>query len=645
MSLKKERPTTAAVGGAIVAGALCAGVTALPGVARAQQQAAAQSRPEEIIVTSSLVPTPRRQLGTAVSAIDGPDIELRGYDSLADVLRTQPGIGVSNSGGPGKTTAVRLRGEESYRTLLMIDGIKTLDPASPQVSPDFSTLLTAGDLERVEVLRGPQGFMYGADAGGVINVMTRRGVDGFAAGLGLEAGEFGTTKIDGSLSGGGDKGDYYLSATDFETDGFNARLADTTLRDDDGADNTTVHMKLGLNATENLRLQLVARDVDASAAYDGCFTVTFSPTNVCTNTTEQTSYRLSADHRSGDFGNSFGYSNVDIERNDYAGNALSFGAEGSISRLEYTGSYQASDATTLVYGVDLEDEEVVSDGATLDQGQDGYYAEYQGRFGDNFFLTVGARYDDNDDFGTHTSGRVSAAYTQDLGGSNSLKYRASFGNGFRAPSLFEVSYNARPFGVLPAAAARSLIEETSQGYDLGLEYDGANGLHLEVTYFDQDIEDAIVYTSDPITFDDGYVQSAGTSKSKGVELGFDVPMGDHWAFLGNWTNNDATQANGQQRARRPNDLGNLGVQYTSGDDGLRFIANYRLSKDAVEYDFFGNVFVLDDYEVLDLSVSYAFNKTFELYGRVLNATDEDYREVVGYNTSGRETYGGIRLRF
>jgi vitamin B12 transporter len=225
--------------------------------------AAAQEaeRLEEIVVTSSLIETPRRQIGTAVSVVPADDIALRGYDSIADVLRTQPGIGVSNSGGPGKTTALRIRGEESFRTLLVIDGVKAVDPSAPQVAPGFDSLLTTSDLERVEILRGPQGFMYGADAGGVVNIMTRTGAGDPGGRLAAEYGEFGTAKYDASLAGGSDRGDYFVSLSDLETEGFNSQTADTALRDDDGADNTTLHTKLGWNATENVRIQLVARDI------------------------------------------------------------------------------------------------------------------------------------------------------------------------------------------------------------------------------------------------------------------------------------------------------------------------------------------------------------------------------------------------
>lgn len=170
---QRKQPTGATA--AFVTGAACTALTALPSVGHAQS--VAEVRPEEIVVTSSIIPMPRRQIGTAVSVIEGTDIQLRGYEGLADVLRTQTGIGVTNSGGPGKSTTLRIRGEEGYRTMLMIDGVKAVDPSAPQVAPDFDSLLTTGDMERIEVLRGPQGFMYGADAGGVVSIITGKGAD------------------------------------------------------------------------------------------------------------------------------------------------------------------------------------------------------------------------------------------------------------------------------------------------------------------------------------------------------------------------------------------------------------------------------------------------------------------------------------
>jgi vitamin B12 transporter len=616
--------------------AVAAACAAAPQLALAQGTAA--DRPEEIVVTSSMIAQPRRQIGTAVSVIDFEDIELRGYTDLADVLRTQTGIGVSNTGGPGKSTSVRIRGEENFRTLLMIDGVKALDPSSPQVSPSFDSLLTTSDLQRVEVLRGPQGFLYGADAGGVVNVITKRGADELGGQIGLELGEYSLRKVDAALSGGGDNGDYFVSVVDLATDGFNSRTSDTVLRDADGADNTTLHAKLGWNASDNLRLQLVARDVDAEATYDGCFSsITFTTVHDCFGTTEQSTYKVSAEHSAGNLSNSFGYSNIETVRNDFSEGQRAFGSEGQIGRFEYTGSYKPSDALALVYGLDFQDEELTDDDGPRSRDQKGYYVEYQGAFNDSLFVSLGARYDDNDDFGSHTSTRLSAAYVQDFGAERSIKYRTSIGTGFRAPSLFEIAYNRGPFS-FPPAAGLALTEESSEGFDLGLEYDAANGLHVEVTYFDQEIEDEIFF--DLVNFS-GYLQSLGTSTSKGVEIGADVPLGERWALLANWTNNDAESVTNEPRLRRPKNLGNLGLRYSGASEKLNFIANYRIARDSVDIGFVE----LDDYEVLDLSISYDASELLQIYGRVQNATDETYQEVAGFNAAERSMYGGVRLRF
>ena len=616
---------------------LVAAASALATLSGAAQQAA----PEEIVVTSSIIAQPRREIGTAVSVIESGEIELRGYADMADVLRTQTGIGVSNSGGAGKSTAVFIRGEDSFRTLLMIDGVKALDPGATQVAPSFDSLLSTSDLQRVEVLRGPQGFIYGADAGGVVNVFTKRGADDLGGQVGLEYGDYATRKVDAALFGGADKGDYFVSAVDLATDGFNAQTSDTVLRDDDGADNTTLHMKLGWNLTEDLRLQLVARDIDAEAQFDGCFGTApfFASSNDCVSTTDQQTYKLSADHATDRFTSSFGFSEVDIARDSLTAGISTFATEGSLARVEYTGSYRPSDELALVYGIDLQDEELTDFFGPRSRDQNGYYFEYQGGFGDAFFLSLGARYDDNDDFGSHTSSRLSAAYVQSLGADRSLKYRASAGTGFRAPSLFEMSLNRS--ATSPPAVGVVLKEETSRGYDVGVEYNGTNGLHVELTYFDQEIEDAIEFD---LVFFSGYVQSTGVSTSKGVELGANVPLGDRWQLLANWTSNDAEDAAGRQRLRRPKNLGNVGVQYRAASERLALLANYRLARDSIDTTFLGTV-SLPDYEVLDLSVTFDASELLQVYGRVQNATDETYQEVVGYNTAGRSIYGGVRLRF
>ena len=609
----------------------------LPLVAHAQ----AQTLPEEMIVTGTLIPVPKREIGTAVSVIDSQAIELRGYDGLADLLRTQPGIGVTNTGGQGKATTLRIRGEEGYRTQLLIDGVKAVDPSGTQVGPDFSSLLATDDLERVEILRGPQGFLYGADAGGVVNVMTRRGNGPLGGRVSVEGGSFGTRRVNASVAGGGDKGDYYVSVNDFSTDGFNAQTADTVLHDHDGADNTTWHTRLGWNLGNDWRLQLVARNVDAKDQYDGCFhPVTFDMVYDCVGTTDQTTYKVSGEYDGKQVTHAFGYSSIDVQHDNFSQGLAAFATHGQLGRFEYTGSYRPADRQTLVYGVDLQDERVTS-GEHQQRNQNGYYVEYEGKFGAGVFFTAGARYDDNDDFGSHTSGRVSVAVVRALAGDNAVKYRASYGTGFRAPSLFEIEYNRGPFSYPPAAGV-VLSPEESKGYDLGVDFDAKNGLHVEATLFNQRITDEVFF--DLTTFS-GYLQSKGESQSKGLELGLTAPIGKRLAFLANVTTNDTADTTNQQRLRRPKRFGNFGIQYASSDQ-LHVLVNARFARDAVDIDTFTFSPVrLPDYTVLDASMSYSFSKTFDVHARIENLADERYVEAVGFNTAGRAGYVGVRVRF
>ena len=149
---------------------------------------------EEIIITSSRVPMPLRQVGTSVSVVTSPEIQQRGFSSLYEILRSQPAIGVSNSGGAGKPTALRIRGEEGFRTQVLLDGINISDASGTQIGPNLEHLMSAG-INRVEILRGPQGLMYGADAGGIVNITTAAPSEGLTGELSAEGGRYGTQQL------------------------------------------------------------------------------------------------------------------------------------------------------------------------------------------------------------------------------------------------------------------------------------------------------------------------------------------------------------------------------------------------------------------------------------------------------------------
>ena len=594
---------------------------------------------EEMIVVSSRIKTPLRTVGTAVSVITAEDIQLRGYNSMAEVLRTQPGIGISNNGGAGKPTSVRIRGEESYRTLVMIDGIKFADPSGTQVGPTFEHLISTNRIERIEILRGAQGFIYGADAGGVINILTRTGAGPVEGEANIGFGKFNTQKLDGAVSGGNNEGDFFISVSDLSSDGYNSRTSDTNLMDDDGYENTTLHTKLGWEPTDNFRLQLVARNTDANNKFDSCG---FPTTNDCTGSISQTLFKLSGNYEAGKFTHLLSMGVTDVQRSNLWAGVNSFMTEGNIRHAEYMGSVKLSAISTLVYGADLNKEHVVSNsGNNLERNQTGSYLEYQSQVGENSFLTAGARYDDNDDFGKHTSVRISAAQFKDLDDRSTLKYRASYGTGFRAPSLSEMAYNIGSLA-FPPATDTSVIEESSAGFDVGIEYTSVSGLYVGATYFNQKIEDEIFF--DLVSFS-GYLQSFGTNLSRGIELIVEYPITSQWTVLGNSTTNDTENREGLQRIRRPRQLTNIGIRFSSPNNRFRLLAHYRASKGSVDELYGIGRIPLNDYHILDISTVYALSETLETYGRLENVTDEDYQEVIGFRSAGLSAYGGIRIRF
>lgn len=590
---------------------------------------------EEIVVISSRVPIPLRQIGTSVSVMTQDEIEAHGNLSLSDVLRQMPAIATSNNGGAGKATALRIRGEEGFRTLTILDGIRLQDPSSTQIGTQFEHLMSNG-IGRVEVLRGPQGLSYGADAGGVVNISTQQVEEGLSVNLDAQAGRFETEQVSGTIGGGNEQADFFLSVSDYQTDGFNTRDSDSVLQDNDGYDNSTVHARLGFDLTDELRFDLVHRDVDSDTKFDGCFSGT--TVHDCTGAFELQASRIAASYNGENFTHSLAYASTETDRENFALGVSSFTAQGELTRFEYVGSATNLPGFDLVFGLDQEEAE--NNGIGRDNT--GVYLEYLSDFSDDVFMTAGVRHDDNDDFGTNTSYRLSGAYLIETASGGTLKYKASFGTGFRAPAPAEIAYNVGPFAFPPASGV-ILQQEESEGYEFGVEYVVGNDLHLEAVYFDQEVENAIFF--DLASFS-GYLQDVGTSTSKGVELNGEFQLSDAWDLKVNYTYNDTERPNGQQRRRRPENLVNLGLSYSGMGDRLNINGFYRISRDSID-EIFGvpDPVQLDDFEVLDLSANYQITNNIQIYGRIENAFDESYQEITGFNTPGASAYIGFKLNF
>jgi vitamin B12 transporter len=593
---------------------------------------------EKLVVVSSRVAMPLREIATSVSLISQQDINARGYSNLTDVLKIQPSISATNSGGVGSTTALRVRGEEGYRTLVRVDGIDISDPTGTQVGPQLAHLQSA-NISRVEILRGSQGLAYGADAGGVINIYSGSPSEQFSGNVSGEFGRYDTQNLSANIGANLEKFDYFIAASDYKTNGFNSRLDDAS-QDKDGYENTTIHSRLGFQVNDDLTLGLVLRNNHGLGQFDNCG-FGASASNNCESEFNQSNLRADVNYATDNSQHELAYAKTLIERENFNQGLSGFLTKGSLQRVEYLGNTQLNQDHQLVYGFDWEQEQITS--ANQSRNSKGYYFEYQGELVDNFYLTAGVRHDDNDDFGEYTSVRVSGAYIWTLG-DDEIKLRSAYGTGFRAPSLYEIEYNRGPYAFAPAATT-ALQEETTQGYEVAVEYSTKQGSRFEVIYFDQTIEDSIFF--DLAGFS-GYLQDLGQSSSEGVELIANIKINDALRIHGNYTYNQTKDTLGEQRLRRPKNMANVGFDYYV--DKLTLSANLRLVQDFVdlvvdETSFASVTQTLENYRVIDIRASYRVNKVLTVFVRVENLFDKNYQDLAAFNTAGETPHVGMKYQF
>ncbi|QFT56431.1 TonB-dependent siderophore receptor [Microbulbifer sp. THAF38] len=578
---------------------------------------------EEITVTASRLDLPKSQLGVSVSILNAADIERLGYTSLLDVMRTLPGVAVSNSGGAGKVSSLFIRGESNFRTLVLLDGVNIADPTGLQVSTQLQHL-QASDIERIEVLRGPQGMLYGAGAGGVINIISKRSTESVNASASVEAGRYGSQSANANLGGSIESWYYDLNVSDYSTDGFNATENDTS-GEEDGYDNLTASARLGYQVNENLSLEGQYRKVDTETEYDNCFS---DFPNDCLSRFDQEFYIFSSNYQFANWNHRVSLSQQEIDREEgLSPGAFPFITSGEIREANYIGSHTLSSGK-LLWGGEYEQQKYATQFAGVTSGDEvlestGLFTEWHSDFAEKVFYTLGYRRDSLE-VENHNSWRVSAALPVSLGEDHQLKYRANFGTGYRAPSPYEYTTNA------------SLGAETSRGYELGLEYQWAQLLQAELTYFDQEINDAIFYNYITWSFE----QDNGESQSEGVELslGGNLNGSLDWSITGTWLNSE--DFTGAQRGGVPQRVFNFGLSQQWLGDKLTLSGNWQRVEDRI--DGYTRI-ALENYSKVDLNAVYRVSPNMRVNLRGENVLDRNYREVAGYYTAGAAVYAGIEF--
>ena len=617
---------------------------------------------DEIVVTASRTPVPANAVGSSVTVITREEIEQRQYAFVSDLLDSVPGVDISRLGPVGTLSQVRVRGGEANQTLVLIDGVEANDVA--QDGQFNFAHLQANDVERIEVLRGAQSSIWGADAlSGVINVITRKGAGKPRLSIFGNYGSFSTTQGGGSISGAGENYNFALNGSYYSTGGINiAEVGD----EDDGYENGTVTFRGGYVPTDNSGLDLVVRYTDTKVELDPSPFPAFIPADGDDETdTDQLYSRVQAhaDFLDGHWEHLIGSSLSNTDNENFSNGIDAGSTEGRKFRLDYqTNVYFdtpefASASHTLTFLVDRELDQYSQRGAASffgnpnqDQSETtiGYAIEYRLGLWDRVFLSGAVRWDDNDKFDNSTTGRGTAAYDFPQHGT---RLRASYGTGVKNPTFTE------RFGFFPDTFAGNpgLSPERSESWDVGIEqrlFD--DRLFAGVTYFSEDLEDEINgFVFDPAIPPFGGFTAAnvdGTSERDGVEFILEARPLPALTLTGSYTYLDATEPDlsGSQarEIRRPKNTASLvaNLGFLDNRANVNFSLDYTGEfKDNNFAMFPATVETMDSFVIINVATSYRINNFISIFGRVENLADENYQEVFGFETPGIAAFAGIRL--
>lgn len=614
----------------------------------------AEERIETMIVTASRLPMPLDHVAASISVIDEREIDVSSSIVISDLLRTIPGLSISQSGGLGTATQVRTRGGEANQTLVLIDGIEVNDPAIGSEF-DFAHLLTRG-IEQIEVLRGPQSSLWGSDAlGGVISVTTKRPTGPLRIDALAEGGSFGTRTASIGLGAAQERYSFAVHGSYLDTDGTNIAQRGT---EDDGYDNATLSLTADFTPFDRMRMDMAYRHVRANTEFDPAPFPDFVPVDGDRKSKITQDYaRMTLRWDTHPWTHSLEASLLDTENENFADGTRSSATEGERKKLTYQLSRKLTTRNsdhTLVFALEHEIEGFSQRGNASAFGDPnqrqsatstGAIGEYRVTLGEELFLSFAGRFDDNDEFGNAHSWRITAA--RELAAAH-MRLHANVGTGTKNPTFIE------RFGFTPDTFIGNpkLDPESSLGAEAGIRkgfLDG--GGNVDLTVFYERLDDEI----DGFFFDPGLggftaVNRDDKSRRRGLELSFVLEPISSIVVRGGYAFVDATQSGADGKSareiRRPRHSGYVTLLLSVLDDRLDVYTSYSHVGARIDDDFatFPATRVqLDDYALVRIAASYAVSERISVFARVENVLDQGYQDVFGFDTPGFGAYAGIRV--
>lgn len=578
----------------------------------------------ELVVTATRLES---RIGDApgVRVITAADIETSQATFAGDILETIPGLSLSRNGDFGGVTYVRTRGASADKTLLLIDGVVQNDPSSPNGGYDFSSL-DLGDVERIEVLSGPQGSLWGSDAIGGAIAFTTREQAGWR--VSVEGGAFGTVRGSAAFGVSDDRRAFGVSASSYSSDGV-SKAANGT--EEDGLTSWTVGANGRLTLTDTVRLDGRIRYNEAEAdidGYDAFFT--FGDTGDRSKSRSWTGFaRVTADDFLG-LNQTLDVSLYDLKRDNIS--AFSSRYDARRATLRWTaGRGGARDPFAFLVGIERDDTEAsISTGATADLGASSAFGVVRFAPAERVSITASLRHDAPDGFDARTTARVAGVL--DLGAGLTLS--ASAGQGFKTPTISQTVCDF----CFPAGPSTGLKPETAEGWDLAASWLSDDGRWFaRITGYRLKVEDQISYGV-------GRYVNIDRTLTTGIEAEVEADLTDRFSVKVAYAFTDAVDGTtGAELIRAPENAGSVTLLWTR--ERLKAALTVRAEGEQADSD--PSTFSAarrDGFTAASLSGSWALSDSLDLTARVVNLTDEDYQQSLGYGEAGRGLFVGFRLR-
>ena len=623
----------------------------------------------EVVISATKTPVPVTQLTSAVEVITGEELERRHVKTVVDALRLSQGVTVFSNGGPGSSSSVRIRGSNSDQVLVVIDGA-IMNSAT---LGNFNLAnLTTDNIERIEILRGAQSMLWGADAmGGVINITTKKGTGAPSASAFFEYGSFSSIREGGQASGKTGPVDFSVALSRWDYTGFSAVNYRRGASERDGFHNWQTSARLGIALPHEGRLDFNFRLLQGRTNFDGGFGPGFDTLGAFTNSQQfvySASYSqtittwwnqaLTVSRQTEDSESSSGTTQRDVQTGVVSPTfAFRSQIDTLANRVEWQHNFQIGKPLLLSAGYQFRDQQgenrdLLTNNLDIPHkvlSSHAGFAQAQLNLWDRVFATAGVRQDEYNVFGSATTYRATAGYLHQETGT---KLRGSYATGFRAPTFNQLYF--------PNFGNPGLKPEKSQSMDIGVDqYLLDNRLTLSGGFFWNHFRDMIVAQESLAVcglspfgpFAAFCAQNIGAVGTKGWEASIkyavvrDVPWIKSLDVQAQYTNTltrDLAQQPGNRAPRIPVDQWSLVVSYQPIDPiRINLEGRYVGSR----LNDVNNQQPMRAFDVWNLSASYNVTNRVETYVRLDNIFNEKYEEILLFGTPVRSIFVGLRVNY